>query len=371
MSSESLATRDAHGAALAPMSVKDLLAQVSLIQEAMKSVMKPGEHYGTVPGCGDKKALFKSGAEKLCFLFRLAPSYAIEERSFDGGHREYRVKCSLRTIGASVFIGEGEGVCSTLEGKYRYRSGPKEPTGKGVPQEYWTLRATDPSRAQALLGGPGFSPAKNEAGQWEIMKGGGAKVDHDNPADYYNTALKMAQKRAHVAATLTATAASDIFTQDIDDLLEKSEALELEELNGKEPAKKDPTTGSTQPVNQTGHNAAQSTAASNRSGTASESAWRKFITPKFVKKHAGKPLGEMDEKDLGWWGQNYVPKPFGNASAPSAGDLAFRKALDEAISEMRGNAHDAAQKVTQKLDEQAQNAQSGPQGGSDDGDVPY
>ena len=46
------------------------------------------------------------------------------------------------------------------------------------------------------------------------------RIEHDNPADYYNTVLKMAKKRAHVDAVLTATAASDIFTQDIEDMPE-------------------------------------------------------------------------------------------------------------------------------------------------------
>ena len=34
----------------------------------------------------------------------------------------------------------------------------------------------------------------------------------------YNTVLKMAKKRALVDAVLTATAASDIFTQDLEDI---------------------------------------------------------------------------------------------------------------------------------------------------------
>ena len=44
-------------------------------------------------------------------------------------------------------------------------------------------------------------------------------VKGENPdiADCYNTVLKMAYKRALVAATLNATAASDIFIQDLDD----------------------------------------------------------------------------------------------------------------------------------------------------------
>jgi len=43
------------------------------------------------------------------------------------------------------------------------------------------------------------------------------RVENTDLADTYNTVLKMAKKRALVDATLTATAASDIFTQDLED----------------------------------------------------------------------------------------------------------------------------------------------------------
>ena len=40
------------------------------------------------------------------------------------------------------------------------------------------------------------------------MRKGGEKVETDNPADHYNTVLKMAKKRALVDAVLTTTAAA-------------------------------------------------------------------------------------------------------------------------------------------------------------------
>ena len=43
------------------------------------------------------------------------------------------------------------------------------------------------------------------------------RVENEDIADVYNTVLKMAKKRAHIDAMLTATAASDIFTQDLDE----------------------------------------------------------------------------------------------------------------------------------------------------------
>ena len=68
-----------------------------------------------------------------------------------------------------------------------------------------------------MIGGKGFTVKKVDGQGWMVAKGG-EKVETDNPADHYNTVLKMAKKRALVDAVLTTTAASDIFTQDLEDL---------------------------------------------------------------------------------------------------------------------------------------------------------
>lgn len=199
-------------------SVQEILGQVALIQNVMAAVMKENEHYGRIPGCGDKPALLKPGAEKLGFTFRLAPEFQEVVSDIGNGHREYRIKCSLFTIAGHSFVGQGLGSASTMEGKWRFRTGPKKPTGKPVPREYWEMRASEPAKAQAMIGGKGFGVSKGESGGWEICEQG-EKVEHDNPADYYNTVLKMAKKRAHVDAILTATAASDIFVQDVEEMV--------------------------------------------------------------------------------------------------------------------------------------------------------
>lgn len=199
-----------------------LLDQVKLIQTVMASVMKDGEHYGKIPGCGPKPSLLKPGAEKLCFTFRLDPEFDVEVIPTPHpiqGHREYRIKCTLFSIGSGNRIGSGVGSASTMETKWRFRTGPTESTGKPVPTEYWNTRKTDPEGAQKLIGGRGFTTKKTEAGAWEIFVQG-EKVENENPADVYNTVLKMAKKRAMVDAVLTCTAASDIFTQDVEELVE-------------------------------------------------------------------------------------------------------------------------------------------------------
>ena len=202
--------------AAAALTVQQVLGQVALIQQIMNVTMKDGEHYGRIPGCGDKPTLLKPGAEKLCLTFRLAPTYDVEERLFDRGHREYRVQTTLTSILTGAFVGQGVGLCSTMEAKYRYRAGATEATDKAVPRAYWDLRSEDAAKAQELIGGKGFSPKKVD-GVWMIAKAS-ERVETDNPADFYNTVLKMAKKRALVDAVLTATAASDIFTQDLEDI---------------------------------------------------------------------------------------------------------------------------------------------------------
>jgi len=211
------------------MSAERLLAQVNLIQKVMHSVMKKDEHYGTIPGC-KKPSLFKPGAEKLGVTFRLVPEFRLGKTDLGNGHREYEVTCVLIHAPSGQRFGEGVGSCSTLEAKYRYRSGDSQFTGKPVPKAYWD----DPARSNKHLGGVGFHAKKNpDNGKWEIAIQG-ERVEHENPADYYNTVLKMAKKRAHVDAVLTATAASDIFTQDVEDLPKD---------NGEDATKDDPPKG--------------------------------------------------------------------------------------------------------------------------------
>jgi hypothetical protein len=199
-----------------------LREQVNLIQEVMKSVMRENEHYGKIPGCGDKPSLLKPGAEKLMFTFRLVADPEVEV--FDlyhptvGGHREYRVKVRISSMGGT-YMGGGVGSCSTMESKYRFRGGEKISTDQKVPTEYWNLKKAGKfDEAKTLIGGDNYGVAKID-GTWMICEIG-EKQEHDNPADFYNTCEKMAKKRALVDATLTVTAASDIFTQDIEELVD-------------------------------------------------------------------------------------------------------------------------------------------------------
>lgn len=195
-----------HGSRV-PATAEQVKQHVKLIDDLLRQVMKKGTHYDAIPGCGDKPALLKPGAEKVCLTFRLAQEFDVDVVDLPDGHKQYMVDCRLKHHGEVV--GQGIGICSTMEGKYRYRW---DNTGVPVPQEYWDDRDVD------LLGGPNYVARKSN-NKWLIYR----KVEHDNPADYYNTCIKMARKRAHVDATLSTTAASDIFEQGEDNLPDADE----------------------------------------------------------------------------------------------------------------------------------------------------
>lgn len=199
------------------MPIETMKRQVNLIQQAMKDIMIDGTHFGKIPGCGDKPTLLKPGAEKICLLFRLRASFQVEEKKLDGWHKEFYVVCSLMSSDGSL-VGQGVGSASTMESKHRWRYAEAESTGQPVPKEYWALKNEGRTQEmQEALGGQSFVAKKTEDG-WMICKRGDHKVENSDIADVYNTVLKMAKKRAHVDATLTATAASDLFTQDLEDL---------------------------------------------------------------------------------------------------------------------------------------------------------
>ena len=148
--------------------------QVNQIQYLMKSVLKDGTHYGTIKGCGDKPTLLQPGAEKIAYMFKLVPTYKVEREQLGGGHREYIVECTLTSRGTGEVMGFGVGECSTMESKYRYR--------------------------------------------WDGYGRDRRRVENPDVADVWNTCLKMAKKRAFVDAVKSTTAASDVFTQDIEDM---------------------------------------------------------------------------------------------------------------------------------------------------------
>lgn len=198
------------------ISAQDVARQIGTIQELMKGVMQEGTHYGKIPGCGDKPTLLQPGAQTLGLTFQI---YAdpIEHVVTDlpGGHREIRTKVAMRRLSDDKIVAYGFGTCSTMESRYRFRRAePKiEVLDEPIPPDYGQNKA---KYAKKGLG------CRKVEGAWVWCKitDSGEKTEHDNPADYFNTVDKISFKRAYVHGTINATACSDIFTQDIEDMAE-------------------------------------------------------------------------------------------------------------------------------------------------------
>lgn len=190
--SKEIATYDG-SKALTPQEVQE---HVNLIQQVMEGVMKDKEHYGTIPGCGNKKTLLKPGAEKLLSTFRIAVNPKVEDLSGDDEIR-YRVHCELSAQESGMFLGAGVGECSSDEEKYKWK--------KAACDAEWNETVPTRRREKWFKG-------------WNNNPAYQVKQVRTEPADVANTVLKMAKKRAMIDGTLTVTAASDIFMQDITDV---------------------------------------------------------------------------------------------------------------------------------------------------------
>lgn len=177
-------------------SAVEIRERVNLVQSVMQGIMKRDTHYGTIPGT-PKPTLYKPGAEVLCVTFRVAQKYKIEDLSTNDVAR-YRVTCVGQHQTTDIVLGEGVGECSSGEEKYKWR--------KAVCTEEFDLT---PETMRRL---------KFSSYQGNVKKLPQVRTE---PADLANTVLKMACKRAMIAMTLNVTAASDIFTQDIEDLPEE------------------------------------------------------------------------------------------------------------------------------------------------------
>jgi ssDNA-binding Zn-finger/Zn-ribbon topoisomerase 1 len=210
--------------------IEAVLNRAAVVREVMEKVMKPDIHYGSIPGTNDKKVLLKAGAEKLSAVFRLIPRFTIYQTDYQHFHREYRVTCHL-SDGT-----EGVGTCTTLEEKYRYRKGTRKCPNCGKETII---------EGKAEFGGGWLCWAKKGGCGSKFDKSDAAitgqkteKVEHSNPADYWNTCLKMSKKRAHVDAIITATATSDLLTQDLEEITDLADEASGAAAAEKEPAKK-------------------------------------------------------------------------------------------------------------------------------------
>lgn len=175
------------GGLMRPVAPPDEVLQLQEeTRELIARTLKEGRDYGLVPGA-KKNSLWKPGAERIAVAFGCFPRYRIVEgdadhdrpvtysyKKWNNKHKgdrtfelkegqslglyRYVIECQLVHRASNQVIGEGVGSCSTMESKYI-----------------------------------------------------------DRPRDLENTVLKMASKRALVAAVLNTFGLSDQFTPEEED----------------------------------------------------------------------------------------------------------------------------------------------------------
>ena len=164
--------------------------------------LKEKVDYGLIPGCGDKKVLFKPGAEKLCRLFKLRPTFEIVDRITDYKDElfHYHYRCTLYRHGE--LIAQGDGIANSKESKFNRKvlTCPHCGNTESVKKD----KSSDFYYCWKKLGGCGV----NNLDKSSVMT---SETSFD--FNTVNTICKMAQKRSLIAAVVISCGASDYFSQ--------------------------------------------------------------------------------------------------------------------------------------------------------------
>lgn len=179
-------------------------------------ILTEGHDFGTIPGCGDKPALLKPGAEKISDALGLYPDYEELDKIQDFVNRIwfYRYRCRLRLRGSDAVMSTGIGSCNSEAAKYKFREGQRlcPECGKAA-----IIKGKTEYGGGFLCfwkkGGCGEKFGDNDKRITEQQTG---QVENPDIASIVNTVDKMAQKSSFVAACLN-LGFSEQFTQDIDD----------------------------------------------------------------------------------------------------------------------------------------------------------
>jgi len=224
-------SRDSGVLALATMSDEDFASRIAALKRGQERVLqiqrellRPDVDYGTIPGT-PKPTLYKPGAEKLCAFYGLVTAFVVNVEHGDGVSTpplRVEVTCTLRHgSNDGPVVAQGIGSANAWEKKYRYRA---------------AQRSCPQCHVEAIKRSQYADKETGDKGWYCHQKAGGCgaqfhskdpsitgqecgQVDNPDPYDVDNTLVKMASKRAHVDATLRATATSGLFSQDLEDQL--------------------------------------------------------------------------------------------------------------------------------------------------------
>lgn len=182
-------------------SLRIKLDEVRKFQATVKQLLIEGHDYGVIPGT-EKPSLLKPGAEKIDKILNLADTYEEMDKIEDWQKPlfYYKVKCQLKIIGTDIVISEGMGSCNSMESRYRYR---------------WAFGSELPEYIDKSTLVQQKRHSKKTARDYIMYR-----MENEDIYTQANTILKMAKKRAHIDASLSAGRLSDVFTQDLEHIME-------------------------------------------------------------------------------------------------------------------------------------------------------
>jgi len=245
------------------LTTKDAMARRKALEAYVSECLIEGVDYSVDERDPNKKNLLQAGADKVLNLYALTSRADVVEQTeiWDPANPffYYKVKSTIiwprRMEDGSIreeVIAEGFGSCNSKETKYAWRWFSREEMSKEmqVLADKGTYKTE--TREKNV---PWFTLTDEEKKRcaeekWKqedaVSKGGKTYVRVDHPGvvmyrtpnedifDQVNTILKIGKKRSYVDATIRATKAGDLFTQDLEDLpggrtIKKAEKVEAKE----------------------------------------------------------------------------------------------------------------------------------------------
>jgi hypothetical protein len=188
------------------VSPEEALERFNRLKELQRQVLEPDVDYATLPGAR-KPSLHKPGAEKLLQFHGLSHRFVrvTAEERWDSTPPFFRYDYGCLVFKATPLpsgevyehpIAYREGTCNSLEAQYRWRWVPRREVPTDLDPEQLVSRKK-----------------RSRYGEYLVYR-----IPNDDVASLANTIMQQAQKRAMVQATLAATAASGLFTDELEEL---------------------------------------------------------------------------------------------------------------------------------------------------------
>jgi len=202
-----------------PERIAELQAQkhfIETVESIYETLMIEGVDYGIPKDTNGrpifpKPMLYKSGAELLRLYLDLQLRITVDDSKCDYSIPILRYRVSTDIYDKEGrFLGSGEGVCSSMEGKYRYRWVTAQELPADVKAGMTKTIMKDGVKTEVLDKDLWINTHGQGSARWTRF-GVQARIDSPDIFDQENTILSQAKKRSLADGIKTVTGASRIF----------------------------------------------------------------------------------------------------------------------------------------------------------------